>query len=241
MAEQVDKAKKRTRIVKKNPFVLVMRFNDDEAGRYRILASEVFDKTVAAIKARDGVLKENGIVPEDVVKAHGGMRVAVCQFTDVVDFVPTLGFETKSVDAMDEIPEGAVQTPQAASDVDISEEDATPPAEAEVPAEAPVVPPEAPEVPEVPTEGPTSTESGSESGTPEPSTDILAPESGSGTPDSPPPSTTSSVDHEIPGGSEEFWDGISEEAIPEEPGEATADKATVPPAEPAEGDDDLLF
>ena len=228
MAEATDKTKRRTRTVKKNPFVLVMRLNDDPPGHYRILASEVFDKTVAATKARGDVLKENKIDPEAVVKKHGGMRVAVCQFTDVVDFVPTLGFETKPVDPMDEIPTGAVQAAPAAAEVVISEEDATPPAEAEIPAEAPVVPPE----------DPPATSGASESE----STTSTSESADSGIPKSPESSTDDSVDHAAPGAEgEEFWDGISESAVPDEPVDAEATPATVPPAEPAEGDDDLLF
>ena len=76
------------RNVKKNPFMIVVRYNDWEPGMYRVLPSDPFENTRAALTAKDDVLAASGIDPATVIREHGGMMIAVAQFTDVNEAEP---------------------------------------------------------------------------------------------------------------------------------------------------------
>jgi hypothetical protein len=92
------------RNTKKYPYLLVIHFADQPAGQYIVLPSEPFENTRAASNARDKVLKDNGIDVADVIRKHGGMTVAVAQFTEILKLKPSVGYTTEEVDAMDSVP-----------------------------------------------------------------------------------------------------------------------------------------
>jgi len=123
------------RAVKKNPFVILIHKKDWPEGTYQVLPSEPFDKTLFASRGRDAVLEANQIDIAAAVRENGGLRVAIAQFTEVVDFEPSVGYVEKERDTMETVPleEGTeLQDPpeglgEATSDVELSEDDATSP------------------------------------------------------------------------------------------------------------------
>jgi hypothetical protein len=120
-------AKKRE--VKKTPFLIMVRQQDWEEGMYRLLPSNIFEKTLFASKAKMEVLEANGIVLADEVKRLGTLRVCVVNFTETTDYEPDIGYRQQEKDSMEVIPLGDVTLSEgegeASSEVELDDEEAT--------------------------------------------------------------------------------------------------------------------
>lgn len=125
------------REVRKTPFLIMIRKPEWNEGMYQLLPSVIFEKTLFASKAKMEVLAANGINLADTVKQTGTLRVCVVNFTETTDYEPDIGYRQQDKDPMEVIPLGDAGLSgnpptglgEPSSDVELEEDEATPPDE----------------------------------------------------------------------------------------------------------------